>query len=113
MIPVIEVLPGHFVRAAGNPRMLSLDGEVVAPLATILADSWTDEDRAKFGVFMAEPFETPAGKVKVGQARYERQGDNVVEVYDTEPEPAPKVLTVEDKLARIGLTLAELKAALS
>ena len=90
MIPVIEVVPGVFERAAGNPVLTSLDGEVRAPLQTILADSWTGEERAQFGVYMAEPFVEPAGKIVVGQPRYEMQGDNVVEVRDVQDAPKPE-----------------------
>ena len=103
MIPVIEVLPGVFERAVGNPVLTSLDGDVVAPLQTILADSWTDEDRANFGVYMAEPFAEPQGKIAVGQPRYEEQAGKVVEVRDVadapKPQPRRDVLAELDALA--------------
>jgi hypothetical protein len=77
MIPVLESSRGVFARIGGNPTLTSLDGEVRAPLATILHASWSDADRAKFGIFLATPFNAPAGKVTVGRPHYERNGDAV------------------------------------
>lgn len=44
-----------------NPTILSLDGEFRAPLATIMAESWTWNDRAKFGVFDLDYTSPPDG----------------------------------------------------
>lgn len=97
MIAVIKTKDG-FEPIGGNPTLDSLDGEKRAPLATILAESWTTDDRAEFGVFLVEPMEIPAGKVAVGMPRYEADGHyGVVEVRDLEdekprPEPLPTAL---------------------
>jgi hypothetical protein len=90
MIPVRETKPGVFERLGGNPTLISIDGEVKAPLLTILAPSWTAEDRAKFGIHMVEPATVPEGKQAVGQPRYEKQGDTVVEVRDLRDAPPPQ-----------------------
>lgn len=52
---------GDFTRLMGNPTLTSLDGETRAPLRTILADSWSSEDRAAFGVFLVDT-SPPEGK---------------------------------------------------
>lgn len=57
MLIVRETAPGAFDLVYGNPTLDSRDGERRAPLATILADSWTDEERAGFGVYLVD--ETP------------------------------------------------------
>jgi len=38
----------------GNPTLDSLDGERRAPLEAILSDSWTDAERAAFGVYLVD-----------------------------------------------------------
>lgn len=116
MIPVIEVLPDQFVRATGNPKLLSKDGEVQATLLTVLHRSWSAEDRAKFGVYMAEPITVPDGKRIVGDTWFTMRDGMVREFATLEDIPTPPVLTPEEKVTalaqRFGLTLEELKAVL-
>jgi hypothetical protein len=92
-----------FEPITGNPVLLSLDGKEKAPLAVVLHHSWTDEDRARFGVYMAEPATIPDGKVAVGQPRYERYGGKVVEIRDvgdaSKPQPLRDVVAELDALA--------------
>lgn len=86
---VVQVVDnkGKCERITGNPVITSLDGEALAPLQVILSDTWTDEDRAKFGIYIAEPFETPVGKVRVGSPQYRRLGNRVRELCTTEDAP--------------------------
>jgi hypothetical protein len=116
MISVIETKDG-FAPIAGNPTLDSLDGETRAPLAVVLANSWTAEDRAKFGVYLVEPMEIPEGKEVVGMPRYERdKTGKVVQVRDLEDVKTPEPLSPQERLERflqaVGLTIDELKALL-
>lgn len=116
MIAVIETESG-FEPVAGNPTLTSLDGEIRAPLAVVLHESWTAEERAKFGVYLVEPMEIPAGKVPVGMPRYERDRDgSVVQVRDLEDEKPEVVLEpaqkVDSMMAKFGLSIEELRAVL-
>jgi hypothetical protein len=89
MIAVRETKPGVFEPIVGNPVLLSLDGKVKAPLLTILAPSWSEADRAKFGVYTVEPFVVPEGKQVTGLPRYEKVDGGIVQVGDLEDIPAP------------------------
>jgi hypothetical protein len=89
MIAVRETSPDVFEPIVGNPTLLSIDGEVKAPLRTVMADSWTAEDRARFGVHLVEPADIPDGKQAVGAPTYVRRGGVVVEVRAVEDIPAP------------------------
>lgn len=88
---VIEVAPDVFERAVGNPVIDSLDGQVLAPLQVVLSESWTDQERAKFGVYPVVPFIEPNGYSKVGSPIYSRINGIVRETYAVEkvPEPQP------------------------
>src|SRR5262245_47245596 len=112
MIPVRETDQGFEV-LSGNPVLLSLDGKEKAPLAVLLHDSWSDQDRARFGVYLAEEFVVPEGKQRDGAPAYERRGGKVVEfvpVRDAEIAPEP---TPAEKIERVlGVSLDELKQAL-
>jgi hypothetical protein len=89
MIAVIETENG-FELIGGNPTLASLDGKARAPLAVILHQSWTAEERAKFGVYVVMPAEIPDGKAAVGMPRYERDKSGAVrQVRDLEDEKAP------------------------
>lgn len=104
MIPVLKTEAGY-EPASGNPALTSLDGARRAPLAVVLHPSWTDRDRAAFGVFMATPFSCPDGFRTVGGARYEEGAGGVVaQVYDVEPAPRETSPTLEQKLAAAGIT---------
>lgn len=116
MIPVKETSPGVFERIVGNPVLLSLDGEEKAPLAVLLHESWSDKDRARFGVALAEPFVPPVGKRIVGDQSFEKRDGKVVEVRVVEDKPKEMELTPAEKVARMlsahGLTLSELRDVL-
>lgn len=103
-IVVREVEPNVFEPIGGNPELDSLDGELRAPLLTILVDSWTPEDRARFGIYLVAPFTIPSGKQRVGQPVYSRVEGAVVEWFDVEDIPPPP-----DPMPN---TLAELQALL-
>jgi hypothetical protein len=119
MITVRETKSGTFERLVGNPTLLSLDGEVKAPLKTICSPTWTPADRAEFGVYLVEPFVVPEGMQEVGPRTYVKGSDGVVvEVATVEdiPAPPPDTRTPEQKVeamaARFRLTLDELRAVL-
>lgn len=112
---VVREQDGVFARISGNPVLIIIDVEpyeetvVVgvdeegndltevrivdnrrkAPLQVILATSWSAKDRAAFGIYIAEPFVAPDGKVTTGQERFERDGDVVRQVFDVVDEPGP------------------------
>jgi len=65
MVTVI-LREGNFITVGGNPTLTSLDGQLRAPLQTIMADSWTAEDRAAFGVYRVD-VNPPLGKLWAGQ----------------------------------------------
>jgi hypothetical protein len=119
MAIVVETKDGIILPVSGNPTLTSLDGEVRAPLAVIMHESWTDEDRAKFGVHLVEPATLPDGKRVVGAPTYERRGGVVVEVVTIEDIPAepPDTRTALEKAeamsAQFGLTIDELRAVLA
>lgn len=92
MITLLE-RDGVLVRIDGNPTLTSLDGEVRAPLAVILHESWTDEDRAKFGIYQVHPPKVPSGKRVVGEISYVREGNGARAVMMVED--APKQITRE------------------
>jgi hypothetical protein len=97
MIAVIETKDG-IEPITGNPTLTSLDGKTRAPLLTILHESWTAEDRAKFGVHLVEPAEVPDGKRTVGAATYEKRDGVVVQVVEVEdipqPDPQPDYIAI-------------------
>ncbi len=96
---------------SGNPTLTSLDGQVRAPLRTILASSWTSEDRAKFGVYLAEPFVTPDGKELRGNRRFEGNAKTGIrEVYDIANIPTNDVSTARLSPSPARDVFAELDA---
>jgi hypothetical protein len=113
MIVVREAKDGTLEPITGNPVLLSLDGKEKAPLQTVLALSWSAEDRARFGIYIAEPFTFEDGTRAASAPRYEKQGGAVVQLIEVEdvptPEPEP---SLELKLSTIGITLDELREAL-
>jgi hypothetical protein len=104
MIVVHETSPGMFERITGARTLRNAEGKT-ASLRTILASSWTAEDRAKFGVHVVDPFTVPDGKRAVGAPAYEKRGDMVVEVRDLEDVPKP---TPEDVASKVAAMVAEL-----
>lgn len=98
MITVIETKDG-FEPISGNPTLDSRDNETRAPLAAVLHESWTAEERAKFGVYLVEPMAVPDGKVAVGLPRYERdRAGVVVQIFDIEDQPGGVPQTVDRTL---------------
>ena len=75
-----------------------------------LHHSWTAEDRAKFGIYMVEPFVEPEGKVAAGQPRYERQGDKVAEVRDLQDAPKPQPNPLDEVKAQLDALTARIAA---
>jgi hypothetical protein len=61
-LPIVrEIETGVFEEIIGNPTVDSLDGETRATLETICHHSWTEAERAAFGIYMVDPAETLAG----------------------------------------------------
>ncbi|WP_129792565.1 DUF4376 domain-containing protein [Sphingosinicella sp. CPCC 101087] len=54
LLPHLETSEG-LVRLFGNPILDRLDGEARAPLLTIVSGAWTEQERAAYGIVMAEP----------------------------------------------------------
>lgn len=98
MITVRETENG-ISRIAGNPTLTSLDGTRKARLAVIMHESWTDEERAEFGIYKAEPAAIPDGKEAAGAPTFQRKGDKVVQVIPLKD--APKATPKRDLIAEI------------
>lgn len=116
MIPVVETKDG-FESISGNPVLDSLDGETKAPLLTILHESWTEKERAAYGVHLVESVSIPKGKDCIGGPRYERdRAGKVVEVRDMVDMPTPKRTTPKERLASLlasyDLTIDEFRELL-
>jgi len=98
MTPVRNI-DGQWQRASGNPTLTSLDGETRAPLLTILHDSWSEQERAAFGVYMVDTT-PPEGK----QWTYAFEDDDGVPVAVFEDIPPPTVPSfVSMRQARLAL----------
>lgn len=74
----------------GNPTLTSLDGEIRAPLQTVLHESWTDQDRAAFGVHLVET-NPPEGQRWTGAF----EDDDGTPVAAFEPLPPPTKTDVD------------------
>jgi len=93
---------GDFTRLIGNPTLTSLDGETRAPLRTILADSWTEQDRAAFGVFLVDTA-PPEGKRWTGA--FEDDDGVPVPVFEDLPPPTTDAIDAErDRRIANGFT---------
>jgi hypothetical protein len=90
MIAVLETKPGVFEPIIGNPELTSLDGSVRATMRTLLSPSWTDADRAKFGVHFATSAVVPEGKRPIGKPTYEQRDGAVVQVIECQDVPPPE-----------------------
>lgn len=100
MIPVREISEGVFEPVTWD-TITSLDGEIRAPMQVILHPSWTAEERARFGVYLAENFVVPAGKRTVGAGRFERVEGVVRQVFDVEDIPPVTVFDGAEFLGRV------------
>lgn len=109
---------GEVKPATGNPTLTSLDGEIRAPLQTVLHHSWTAKERARFGVFEVERQEIPEGKQAIDVPTYEKRAGKIVEVVAVEdiPQPVADARTPEEKLTdvctTIGITLDEMRSVI-
>lgn len=63
MIPYLQTNAG-LMPLAGNPEITSLDGKSVAPLRTIVSSTWTEAERAAFGVVMMPDQQQPGSTVQ-------------------------------------------------
>ncbi len=113
---VVRKTEKGFVRISGNPTLKSLDGKTKAPLRTIMHESWTAEDRAEYGIYVAEGFEVPDGKVSAGSETFEETNGVVKQILTTkDPEVKEDVTDLQKAerfMNRSGLTLAQFKAVL-
>lgn len=100
-----------FIPASGNPTLISLGGTKKASLKTILNPTWSDADRAQFGVFRVEKADVPQGK-RVASRTLERQGIKVVERVSLEDAP-PSSTRPRDTLKEIEARFAELEARIA
>ncbi len=114
MIPIRETKLDQFERVGSKEILDSLDGEIRAPIRTILAASWTAADRLRFGVHLVEPFVVPEGKRRTGDPVYARDRDGkVIETFAVVDIPVRAAMTPTEKLERAtGLTVAEIKQEL-
>lgn len=105
MIPVLFTPPDTLTVITGNPTMTSLDGLYVAPLATVIAPSFSDEERAGFGVYLAVEFDIPNGYHTVGLPSYAFPDilgfpyyvQQTFEIEENPPEPP----SVEDRVTAL------------
>lgn len=84
MIVLHEAGPGTLKPIEGNPTLTSRDGKQRAPLATILSETWTDAQRAAFGIYFADPEGVPDGHRAVGEPTYAIRKGKAVQVRKTE-----------------------------
>jgi hypothetical protein len=114
MIPVLENSEGRLAPIHGNPVLKSLDGEARAPLATILHESWTAEDRLRFGVHLVEPVDIPRGKRQIGAPGFSKDEDGQVRVVlPIEDAPKPAVEVARDPLSELRVQMADLARRLA
>lgn len=115
MIPVVEIANGEFVAVSNNIMLTRDDGEVRVPFRTAMHESWSDDDRSRFGLFLAQPFVLPEGMQTIGERRFERVNGIVHELYDTEEIPAARVeidrrgLDVKVRIEALEAEVASLK----
>ena len=113
MIPVRQN-SGAYERIGGNPTLTRLDGEERAPLQTLLHESWTDEQRAAFGIYKAQPFSVPSGKriVPGAQESFALVDGVVKQVFAVEDIPPRTLLEGVEFLSRVtAQERAAIKAA--
>lgn len=88
----------EFCRVSGSPTLTSLDGQLRAPLPTILADSWTAQDREAFGVYQVD-VTPPEGYVWTGQIN---NNDGIPEpVFEPVPPPSAQDV-IEERRRRLA-----------
>jgi hypothetical protein len=80
----VLVTADGFTRLVGNPILTSLDGGSRASLYTVLHDSWTDTDRAGFGIYIVDTT-PPEGKRWTGA--FEDDDGTPAPVFEDIPPP--------------------------
>jgi hypothetical protein len=88
------------------PILTSLDGETRSPLATILADSWTAEDRAAFGIYLVERAKPPPGHV-IMSSSFDMVDGLPVHVIETQLFVPPSVTPRQMRLALLAYGLLD------
>lgn len=110
MVIAVQLIESTLLPVVGNPVLLRLDGQVKAPLFTILSDSWTDAERAEYGIYIAVPFITPVGFHNIGSPSYafrDGSGDTIVdETYSVEADDTGPV-TFGDNRATTGTAVLD------
>lgn len=102
MIPVHDL--DGWRQVAGNPTLTSLDGERRATLRTILHESWADEERAAFGVYMVDTT-PPEGQQWTGA--FEDDDGVPVPVFEDAPPPSAADVDAErDRRISAGFVFA-------
>lgn len=122
MIIVRETDKGKFERmdVGRNPPVVSLDGTEKTMLNVVLSPSWSDEDRARFGIHMVQPVDVPDNQEFATPPRFEKtKAGRVIEVADFQtkappPEPEPSrydilLQTIEELAARVAVLEDEAK----
>lgn len=84
---ITHQVEGVWVRFPGTPQ---LEPRKIARLAE--EGVWGDDDLALHGLRAAEPFQTPQGKVRVGDEYFSEDGRQQLFAVEDEPEPEPAVL---------------------
>ena len=108
MTPVIETSPGVFERADLTAVLVRDDGKARAPAQTLISSSWTDGQRARFGLYLIAPQSPPEGQRVTGRSYQRTPEGKVVEVITTEPIPAP--VSVTPRQMRLALLQSGLMA---
>lgn len=103
MIPVQETSPGVF-QPITEDTLTSRDGKSRHPVAAILHESWSAEDRANYGVYLAQPATVPAGK-RVVATSFERVDGIVTQVLTLETVVPSSVTPRQMDLALIAADL--------
>lgn len=92
MLPNGTLAVRGLIALIGNPILTSLDGETRAPLRTLLADSFTAQDRAAYGLYLVDTT-PPEGKRWAGT--FEDVGGVPVAVFEDLPPPSTDDVNAE------------------
>ena len=103
-IPVIEDEAGNFSEFL-PAQLESRDGKRVAPVGVVLHPSWTDEERAEFGVFLAVAADVAEGMI-VTASRFERVDGQVLQRVEVAPAPIVVPASVTPRQLRLALLAA-------
>lgn len=105
----VQYANGVLSEISGNPTILRLDGQVNAPLVVLLQPSWTDAERAEYGIYIAVPFVVPDGYEISGVATYAfRDGSGNTIVDQTFPvQLIPSQVIFGDSRATTGTAILD------